>query len=104
MRILILTAIVVSGCATLGPRGSAQERKAERGVGGVIALQGDRERALEQARPWMAERCGGPYRITSEEEVIIGTNPRAWAGGSHPTELRVSYACGATAPAAAASR
>lgn len=103
MRALVLIVLVAgAGCAgrLVGDPGFANERKATAGQGGVIGISGNREKALAQARPWMAERCGGAYRIVSEEQVQTGTNPRAWAGGSHPTETQITYTCGA-APSAA---
>jgi hypothetical protein len=44
--------------------------------GGVIALQGDRGKAMEQATAEMAAHCGGPgsYRVIKEGEVVIGTD------------------------------
>jgi hypothetical protein len=100
--VAVLLALAASGCALVGMTGSAQERKAENGVGGIIAIKGNRDKAMAQAKEWMAERCGSAgYRIVSEEEVVIGSTNLAWAGGSNPTEHRVNYACG-TAPASAA--
>ncbi|HWO25395.1 MAG TPA: hypothetical protein VNO30_41930 [Kofleriaceae bacterium] len=42
--------------------------------GGVIELQGDRNKAMEQASQEMAAHCGGPgsYQITQEGEEVIG--------------------------------
>lgn len=91
-----LFTLAISGCALAGMTGSAQERKADLGVGGVIAIKGNRDKALTQAKQWMANRCGAAgFRIVSEEEVVIGSSNLAWAGGSNPTEQRVTYACGA---------
>lgn len=43
-------------------------------VGGVIELQGDRGKAMEQATQEMAAHCGGPgsWQITQEGEEVIG--------------------------------
>jgi hypothetical protein len=43
--------------------------------GGVIALNGDRNKAMEQANQMMAQHCGpGNYQVTSEGEVPVGTD------------------------------
>ncbi|HTJ41264.1 MAG TPA: hypothetical protein VL463_04185 [Kofleriaceae bacterium] len=43
--------------------------------GGVIALNGDRNKAMEQANQMMAQHCGpGNYQIVSEGEVPVGTD------------------------------
>lgn len=44
--------------------------------GGVIELQGDRGKAMEQANSEMAAHCGGPgsWSIESEGEEAIGTD------------------------------
>jgi hypothetical protein len=44
--------------------------------GGVIALQGDRGKAMEQATAEMSAHCGGPgtYRVIREGETVIGTD------------------------------
>jgi hypothetical protein len=43
-------------------------------AGGVIELQGDRGKAMEQATQEMAAHCGGPgsWQITQEGEEVIG--------------------------------
>jgi hypothetical protein len=45
-------------------------------AGGVIELQGDRGKAMEQANAEMAAHCGGPgsWDITQEGEEAIGTD------------------------------
>src|SRR5262245_7471025 len=44
-------------------------------VGGVIELQGDRGKAMEQANQEMATHCGpNNYTIVSEGEEAIGTD------------------------------
>ena len=44
-------------------------------TGGVIALVGDRNKAMEAANQDMAMHCGGPtsYQIVQEGEVVVGT-------------------------------
>ncbi len=43
-------------------------------TGGIIELQGDRGKAMEQANAEMAAHCGGPgsWQITQEGEEVIG--------------------------------
>lgn len=44
-------------------------------AGGVIELQGDRGKAMEQANGEMSRHCGpGNYQITQEGEEAIGTD------------------------------
>jgi len=45
-------------------------------AGGIIELQGDRNKAMEQANNAMAAHCGGPgsWDITQEGEEAIGTD------------------------------
>lgn len=92
-------------------------------AGGVIALQGDRGKAMEDAHSQMAGHCGpGNYTIVQEGEEAIGTDTmsredtaygeqtsrsgRTTEGGATTTgqtstrtatEWRVHYQCGAGA-------
>lgn len=65
-------------CAALGAAllaGCGSARLIQRNqTGGVYALQGDRNKAMEQAHQEMAAHCGGPgsYQITQEGEEVIG--------------------------------
>ena len=83
-------------------------------TGGVIALNGDRGKAMEQAHREMAAHCGpGNYTIVQEGEVVVGqdtvartdqdtyehrdgTSSTATGAAStrDATEWRVSYQCG----------
>ncbi|MBK9070793.1 MAG: hypothetical protein IPL79_07320 [Myxococcales bacterium] len=95
--------------------------------GGVIALEGDRAKAMEDAHRQMSSHCGpGNYDVISEGEAVVGSETvqdQATAvrddrrGGatarsqtvtstSDKVEWRVEYACrgaGAPAPAPAAA-
>jgi hypothetical protein len=79
--------------------------------GGVIALNGDRAKAMEQADKEMSAHCGpGNYQVVREGEVPVGTDSMArsdtynnndgsqtqTAGQSTrtATEWRVEYQCG----------
>jgi hypothetical protein len=94
-------------------------------TGGIIALTGDREGAMEKARQEMARTCGGPdkYEITEEGEAVIGSvaheegsatagnnifgQPAVRTSGTtettQKTEWRVNYTCKGAAPAPAAA-
>ena len=43
-------------------------------TGGVIELQGDRNKAMEQATAEMSAHCGGPgsWQVTQEGEEVVG--------------------------------
>jgi hypothetical protein len=117
------SALVVGVAAAVAMTGCAGIRvvKASKS-GGVIALIGDREGAMEKAREEMARTCGGPdrYEIVEEGEAVIGTvsheegtqtasqnifgQPTVRSSGTtettQKTEWRVTYSCkGAAAPA-----
>lgn len=84
--------------------------------GGVVALQGDRGKAMEGAHREMAAHCGaGNYTIVQEGEEVVGSvteygertehDPYGESTGgaaetTQKTEWRIHYQCGG-APAAA---
>jgi hypothetical protein len=103
-----LFAIALSAC------GSARVVQRTQ-TGGTVALQGDRNKAMEDARQQMDGHCGpNNYQILSEGEVPIGTDTGqrndtvanndgsvTQTGGTSTrtaTEWRVSYQCGGAAP------
>jgi hypothetical protein len=76
--------------------------------GGVLALRGLRDRAMEDANRQMALHCGGAYTIVAEENAVVGQQTTAsahtqygeWsdtktarAVTSEVTEYRITYAC-----------
>jgi hypothetical protein len=61
-------------------------------AGGTIALAGDREEALKQARSEMTAHCTGPFTIIEEGEVL---GPRPSSALEDAAEWRVTYVCGA---------
>ena len=64
--LVLMGALVGCGSARLVQRNQ---------YGGVIALNGDRNKAMEQANQMMAQHCGpGNYQVTSEGEVPVGTD------------------------------
>ncbi len=58
--------------------------------GGVIALDGDHEQAMADARRQMSESCDGAYTIVASRHVIAGV-----LRGRTIAEDQVRYACGA---------
>lgn len=83
-------------------------------TGGVLALEGARNKATEDAHRIMSEHCRGPYTIVEEGEHVVGTDTAGGEetyvaedgtvvteGGSstrEATEWRISYVCGQSAP------
>jgi hypothetical protein len=78
--------------------------------GGVYALEGDRNKAMEDAHGQMSAHCRGPYTIVSEGENVIGQDSsqqnetyvaedgtvvnQGGASTRAATEWRVQYQCG----------
>jgi hypothetical protein len=78
--------------------------------GGVFALEGDRNKAMEDAHAQMTQHCRGPYTIVSEGENVVGTDSaqqnetyvaddgtvvnQGGASTRQATEWRVQYQCG----------
>ena len=71
--------------------------------GGVIALQGDRGKAMEQAHKEMAAHCGAAnYSIVQEGEEVIGTDTVAQSDTAYGEDT--AYAEGtATSPNSSAT-
>jgi hypothetical protein len=109
--LLGLSALVLVAC------GSARVVQRTQ-YGGVIALQGDRGKAMEGAHGEMAQHCGpGNYTIVQEGEEVVGTVTEygertdhdrrgSSTGGAsettNKTEWRIHYQCGGGPPPAAA--
>ena len=105
--------LLVAGAAVLATAGCGSARLVSRNqTGGVIALQGDRQKAMEQAHQEMSAHCGpGAYRIVEEGEHVVGSETQAadetyatkegtvvTQGGSQTKnviEWRMKYECGA---------
>jgi len=78
--------------------------------GGTIALQGDRNKAMEQAHQEMSAHCGpGNYTIVREGEVVVGQDQVARSDTDYDkqgestaassstrdaVEWRIEYQCG----------
>jgi|KBSSwiStaDraftv2_1062776.scaffolds.fasta_scaffold202152_2 hypothetical protein len=79
--------------------------------GGTYALEGDRNKAMEDAHAQISAHCRGPYTILSEGEEVIGTDTAQGnetyvteegtvvnEGGQqtrNAVEWRLQYQCGA---------
>ena len=82
--------------------------------GGVIALDGDRNKAMEDGNRLMTDNCRGPYTVVSEGEEVIGTDTahrddtyvtkdgrvvnKGGESTRQATEWRVKYQCGGPPP------
>ena len=108
--------LCILGGALIAACGSAQV-VSQTQTGGVIRLQGDRGKAMEEARGIMGQHCGGQYEIVKQGETVIGSDTvrsdETYAteegsvvneGGTstrQATEWRVTYQCAGAAPAPA---
>jgi hypothetical protein len=96
----------VAGCSFL-IQGHAEMVKRDKG-GGVLALKGDRDKAMEDAKHQMASNCPSGYEITGEEMAKVGETTEGAEdtefkkkGASKNTssvtqdlkEYRITYAC-----------
>jgi hypothetical protein len=64
---------------------------------GVIELEGDHNKAMEQANEEMAAQCGSNFIVVREgDEPVAATaaSPSAAAPVDGPTAYRVHYECG----------
>lgn len=105
---------MLSICAVLllGACGTARVVRRTQ-TGGVLALEGERNKAMEQANQMMMQHCQGPYTIVEEGEHVVGTETShsdesyvteegtvVNEGGEvtrEATEWRIRYVCGASA-------
>jgi hypothetical protein len=72
MQRTLLRTILVGSLMTLAACGAARVIQRTQ-VGGVIELQGDRGKAMEQANQEMAAHCGpGNFIVESEGEEVVG--------------------------------
>ena len=70
-RLFVASVIALGALTACGTARVIQRNQ----VGGVIELQGDRGKAMEQANQEMAAHCGpGNFTITQEGEEAIGTD------------------------------
>ena len=70
--------------------------------GGVIELQGDHNKAMEQANEEMAAVCADFIIVSAGDEQVAASE--APSGAPVATVYRVRYQCGDRAPAAAPPR
>jgi len=69
-------------------------------VGGTIELEGDHNKAMEQANQEMADHCGlSNFTVLSEgAEPVDASNAAATPPETTPTAYRVRYQCDEAAP------
>lgn len=70
-------------------------------AGGVIELQGDHNKAMEQANEEMAAACANFLIVSAGDEPIAPPSP---TGAPTATVYRVHYQCGDAAPTDPPSR
>lgn len=102
--IAALGAALLAGC-TVGRARPVQRTQ----TGGIVALEGDRQKATEEASQLMAQHCQGQYTVVEEFEHVVGTDTEAASesydtrhgtyqeGGEstrEATEWRIRYVCG----------
>ena len=75
--VLTLTVTLVAGCG-------AARAISRTATGGVLVLEGFRDRARDDAHRQMTAHCRGQYTIVREGDAVAG----------QATELRVQYVCG----------
>jgi len=75
--LLTLAITLVAGCG-------AARVISRTGTGGVLVLEGFRDRARDDAHRRMTAHCRGPYTIVSEGDAVVAP----------ATEFRVQYVCG----------
>ena len=95
-----------------GCMGSAQMVKRDK-AGGVLALKGDRDKAMEDAKGQMSAHCPNGFEIVGEEMAKVGeatesegdtegtkkgTSTKGSSVTSDVTEYRITYACTADGP------
>lgn len=106
---------IVSICSVLLLLGACGTSRVVRRTqtGGVLALEGERNKAMEHANQMMMQHCQGPYTIVEEGEHVVGTDTAhsdesyvaedgtvVNEGGEstrEATEWRIRYVCGANA-------
>ena len=89
---------LISAVLTLAACGTARIVQ-KTAYGGVIELQGDHNKAMEQANEEMAAACPD-FIVVLEGYEPVGDPP---PGSSAATVYRVRYQCGDGAPAGAAA-
>lgn len=68
---VIALSVVVMGTGCFMIQGRAEMVKRDRS-GGVLALKGDRDKAMQDAKGQMSSNCPSGYDITGEEMVKVG--------------------------------
>lgn len=80
--------ILVAGIVSLGlvaACGSASLVRRDQ-QGGTLALEGNLDKAREDAAAQMAAHCNGRYEIVREERVVVGQTTEHAAASEHQSE------------------
>jgi hypothetical protein len=101
----VVVLLGATGCFMI--QGKAEMVKRDKG-GGVLALKGDHDKAMEDAKRQMASNCSSGYEIVGEEMAKVGEATEGAedtdfkkAGASKSTssvtqdvkEYRITYSC-----------
>ncbi len=92
MKHLLSVALASGLLLTVGACGKARLVQQTR-IGGELALDGNRKKALASARKHMNKHCDGSYTILEEGNVVASTDET-----KDVTEWRIKYVCGDTMP------
>src|SRR5687767_1323912 len=100
-----IAVLAMGGCFMIQGRAEMVKRNKE---GGVLALKGDRDKAMEDAKVQMASNCPSGFEITGEEMAKVGEKTEGvedtqYDKGSHEKssesvksdvqEYRITYEC-----------
>lgn len=66
---IAIAVLALGGCFMIQGRAEMVKRSKE---GGVLALKGDHDKAMEDAKLQMASNCPGGYEIVGEEMAKVG--------------------------------
>jgi hypothetical protein len=106
-RRMTAVAVVLLGTGCFMIQGKAEMVKRDKG-GGVLALKGDRDKAMEDAKRQMSSNCPNGYEIIGEEMAKVGEQTEGAEdtafekkGASKSTssvtqdvkEYRITYSC-----------
>ncbi len=83
--------VVLSGCVVLLAQGCyyGQARVVHRQAGGgILALTGNPEEAIDDANRQMSRHCGGEFHVTEERRVLP-----CQGKDLEKEELQIAYAC-----------
>lgn len=110
------TSIVFLSILAFGAAACGNARVVKRTqTGGVLALEGSHDKAMERAHQIMGSHCGGPYTVVEEGEHVVGVDTvhdeetyvdeygnvvtEGGQSSREAKEWRIRYVCGQGQPA-----